>query len=106
MSFDISAVVKDMGAVVKKTLKKDLGDIEDFGKQILENEKESLELIGKERVAGRWSEEKFKKELDREKKVMEAELLTIEIMTKAAAQKAVNAAIEVFVKAVTAALPI
>ena len=55
MSFDISAVVKDMGAVVKKTLKKDLGDIEDFGKQILENEKESLELIGKERVAGRWS---------------------------------------------------
>jgi hypothetical protein len=33
-------------------------------------------------------------------------LLTIEIMTKAAAQRAVNAAIEVFVKAVKAALPI
>jgi tRNA A-37 threonylcarbamoyl transferase component Bud32 len=106
MSFDIEAVVKKMGAAAKKTLEKDFGDIENFGAQVLENEKESLELIGKERVAGRWSEEKFNKELDREKKVMEAELLTVEIMTKAAAQRAVNAAIDVFVKAVKAALPI
>ena len=84
----------------------DLGDIEEYGKEILENEKESLELIGQERLAGRWSEEKFDDELEREKKVMEAELLTIQIMTKAAAQKAINAAIEVFVNAVKAALPI
>ena len=69
-------------------------------------EAKSLELIGQERLAGRWSEEKFDDELEREKKVMEAELLTIQIMTKAAAQKAINAAIEVFVNAVKAALPI
>jgi len=106
MSFDIGAVLKDMGAAAKKTLEKDLGDIGDFWKEILEDEKESLELIGQERVAGRWNEEKFNKELAREKKVIEAELLTIEIMTKAAAQRAVNAVIDVFVKAVKATLPI
>jgi hypothetical protein len=106
MSFNIETVLKDMGVAAKKTLEKDLGEIEDFSKEILEEEEESLELIAKERVAGRWSEEKFNRELGREKKVIEAELLTIEIMTKAAAQRAVNAAIEVFVKAVKAALPI
>ncbi len=106
MSFDINAVMTDMGAAMQKTLEKDLPDIEDFGQEILEEEKESLELIGKERVAGRWSKEKFDKELEREKKVIQVEMLTIEIMTKAAAQRAVNAAIDVFVKAVKAALPI
>ncbi len=106
MSFDVNAVLKDMGAAMKETLQKDLGDIEDFGQDILDEEKESLELMGKERVAGRWSKEKFDKELAREKKVIQVELLTIEIMTKAAAQRAVNAAIDVFVKAVKAALPV
>ncbi len=106
MSFDIEAVLKDMVTAMKKEIVDDLGDIEEYGKEILENEKESLELIGQERLAGRWSEEKFDDELEREKKVMEAELLTIQIMTKAAAQKAINAAIEVFVNAVKAALPI
>ncbi len=106
MSFDIEAVLKDMVTAMKKEIVDDLGDIEEYGKEILENEKESLELIGQERLAGRWSEEKFYDELEREKKVMEAELLTIQIMTKGAAQKAINAAIEVFVNAVKAALPI
>ena len=106
MSFDIEAVLKDMVTAMKKEIVDDLGDIEEYGKEILENEKESLELIGQERLAGRWSEEKFDDELEREKKVMEAELLTIQIMTKAAAQKAINAAIEVFVNTVKAALPI
>ncbi len=71
---------------MKKEISEDLGDIKDYGKEILENEKESLELIGQERLAGRWSEEKFNEEIERENKVMETELLAIQIMTKAAAQ--------------------
>jgi hypothetical protein len=106
MSFDIEVVLKDMATAMKKEIVDDLGDIEEYGKEILENEKESLELIGQERLAGRWSEEKFNQEIEREKKVMETELLAIQIMTKAAAQKAINAGIGVFVSAVKAALPI
>lgn len=106
MSFDIELVLKDMAAAMKNEIVDDLGDIEEYGKTILENEKESLELIGQERLAGRWNEEKFNEEIEREKKVMETELLTIQIMTKAAAQKAINAAIAVFVNAVKGALPI
>jgi hypothetical protein len=106
MSFDIEAVAKDMAAAMKKNLMEDLGNMEDYGKQILENEKESLELISQERLAGRWSEEKFNQELEREKKVLETELLTITIMTKAAAQKAINAAMAVFTNAINSALHI
>lgn len=95
-----------MAAAMKKEISEDLGDIKDYGKEILENEKESLELIGQERLAGRWSEEKFNEEIEHEKKAMETELLAIQIMTKTAAQEAINAAIGVFVNTVKAALPI
>ena len=104
MSFDIDAVVKDMSAAAKQSLAGDLGEIEDFGQDILEEEKESLETMANERVAGRWTQAKFDSELEREKKVIQVEMLTIDIMTKAAAQRAVNAAIDVFAKAVKAAL--
>jgi len=42
--------------------------------------------------------------LKREKKVLEAEMLTISIITKAAAQKAINAAINVLADAVKLAI--
>ena len=106
MSFDIDAVLKNMSAAAQKSLEKDLPEIEDFGQEILEEEKESLEMMAKERIAGRWNQAKFDKELEREQKVIQVEMLTIDIMTKAAAQRAVNAAIDVFTKAVKAALPI
>ena len=58
----------------------------------------------KSRLSGEISEDEFNEEVEREKKVIEAGLLTLEIMTKAMAQKAVNFAINVFVKAVKLAI--
>ena len=104
MSFDIENVLKDMATAINESVKDDIGEIKDYANTILENEKESLKELGKARVLGQISDEVFDSEIKREKKVVETELLTIQIMTEAAAQKAVNAAIEVFVSAVRAAI--
>jgi hypothetical protein len=104
MSFNIDSVIKDMGAVIKSSVKDDVGDIKDYADEILLNEKESLKELGAARLTNQISEAVFKSEVEREKKVVEAELMTISIMTKAAAQRAVNAAINVFVDAVMKAI--
>ena len=104
MSFDISQVLSDMADAVSDSLKEDAGDIKSAVESILEAEKESLLELGEARLSGEIDQAVFDREIEREKKVVEAELLTIEIMTKASAQKAVNAAIEVFEKAVKAAI--
>lgn len=104
MGFDISKVLNDMAEAVRNAVKEDIGDIKQYANQILENEKCSLEELGLARLSGRIDDKVFEREIEREKKVVEAEFLTIQIMTKALAQKAVNTAMDVFVKAVRVAL--
>ena len=104
MSLNIGEVLKDMADAMKDSVREDVGDISEYAKQILENKKESLEELGAARLSGEIDDEIFDREINREKTVVETELLTIQIMTKAQAQKAVNAAIDVFVQAVKVAL--
>ena len=104
MSFDIESVLKEMGAAMKSSVKDDVGDIKDYANEILQNEKDSLKELAVARLTNQISEKVFNSEIEREKKVVEAELMTITIMTKASAQKAVNAAIDVFVGAVMKAI--
>ena len=72
--------------------------------RILNTEKESLRELSAARISGEIDDDIFKQEIEREKKVVEAELLTIEIMTKALAQKAINEAMDIFAKAIAAAI--
>lgn len=104
MSFNIEEVLKDMADAISNAVKEGTGDIKASSKEILDSEKESLKELGEAKLRGDINQEVFDREIEREKKVVEAELLTIKIMTKALAQKAVNAAIDVFVKAVKAAI--
>lgn len=104
MSFDINSVVADMTAAVTNIAKEEGGDVSDSAKRILDAEKESLKELSEARLKGEIDDTIFERELEREKKVVEAELLTITIMTKAMAQKAVNAALDIFVKAVKIAI--
>ena len=97
MSFDIDTVKRDMTRAIKGAVEDDVGDIGEYADIIVENLKQSL-------VAGDISEDEFNSELEREKRVVEAELMTVQLMTRAAAQDAVNAAIDEFVEAVEAAL--
>ncbi len=100
MSFDIGAVLGDMTDAVRNAVSDDSGKVGGYAKRIMENEREALEELAQARFSGKIAEDEFNEEVEREKKVIEAGLLTLEIMTKAMAQKAVNSAIDVFVKAV------
>jgi len=100
MSFDINSVLNSMKNAAVDAVKDDIGSTADFLKKIFENEKDALEVLAEARITGEITDKEFQNELEREKKVFEVEMLTISIMTKAIAQKAANAAIEVLENAV------
>ena len=104
MSFDIDLVVNNMGMAIIDAAKDDVVDIKNYSDVILKNNKDSLKELADAKVANEISDDIFNSEIEREKKVVEAELQTITLMTDAAAQKAVNSAINVFVNAVKAAV--
>lgn len=103
MSFDIESVSKKMISAMSDAVKDDVGEIRQYADTIIENEKKSLKKLGEARIQGQIDDDVFDREIRREKKVVETELLAIQLMTEASAQKAVNSAMSVFVKAVKAA---
>ncbi len=100
MSFDIESVLNEMASVISNSVKDETGDIKSYAKDILNSEKVTLKELSKARFRNEIDEEVFNQEVEREKKVIEAELLTLNIMTKVLAQKAISPAIDVFVNAV------
>ena len=100
MSFNINEVLKGMSTALIETAAEQSADIRDYADDILKKEKKSLAELAKARLKGTIDDKIFKREIAREKKVVEAELLTLKIMTKATAQKSINAAIDVFVNAI------
>ncbi|TQV77242.1 hypothetical protein FLL45_04660 [Aliikangiella marina] len=96
MSFDLEELLKSMVAAAGEELA-DIGeDVSAELKQVLDNEKESLEMLKEAIVSGDIELSEFDEEVEREKLVVKAELLTIKIMVEAAAERAINAAFEVF----------
>jgi len=104
MSFDINKVITEMKNAAVSSLKNELQKVPPYLKVIFENEKNALKALAEARLKGEISDKEFKNELEREKKVLEAEMLTFKIITKAAAQKAINAAINILVDAVKIAI--
>lgn len=104
MSFDIDAVIGDMLAAVKDSVDADWDDIKGYAKQILENEKEALAELAEQRLRGEITEDELNSELEDEKDTVEAEFKAIQVMTKAMAQRAANAVIDVLFNAVKAAI--
>jgi hypothetical protein len=105
MSFDINTIINNMKSAAADAIKNDIQNIPDYLKQIFENEKEALKALAEARLADEITDKEFQNEIKREQKVLEAEMLTISIMTKAIVQKAINAAMKVLVDAVNLAIP-
>ena len=104
MSFDIDLVLGDMLSAMKDSVDADWDDIKGYAKQVLENEKEALADLAEQRIRGEITEEELQSELEDEKDTVEAEMKAIQVITKAMAQRAANAAIDVLFKAIKAAL--
>ncbi|WP_416307095.1 hypothetical protein [Neptunicella sp. SCSIO 80796] len=104
MSFDIDQVIKDMVAAVTGSAKEGGNAVKTEAERILFAEKHILMDIAEARLRGEIDDEVVKREAAREKKVLEAELLTLAVMTKATVQRAANAALDVFFAALRSAI--
>jgi len=104
MNFDINEVLADMLVAIKGTVADNWSDVKSIANQFLQHRKERLELLAELRIKGELSQDKFESRLLDEKLIVEAELNAIAVISKAIAQKAANAAIEIFNKAVKTAI--
>jgi hypothetical protein len=100
MNFDINEILVDMLAAIKGTVEDNWDEVESTANQFLQREKERLSLLAELRINNELSQEKFESRLADEKLIVEAELNAIAVISKATAQKAANAAIDILVKAV------
>lgn len=100
MKFDINEILSDMLGAIKGTVEDNWPEVKSTANQFLQNKKDRLELIAELRITGDLSQEKFESRLGDEKLIVEAELHAIAVVSKAIAQKAANAAIDVLKNAV------
>jgi hypothetical protein len=104
MNFDIKAVLADMTSAMKGTVGDNWEEVKSVADQFLERSKERLELLAQLRITGDLTQEKFESRLLDEKLIAEAELNALQVISKAAAQKAAVAAMDVVSNAVQKAI--
>lgn len=104
MAFDINEVVAQMLGAIKDTAKENWKIVKNSANGYFQDHKSRLELLASLRLNKQISDEFFKSRLADEEKILESELHSIAIITKAIAQKAANAAIDIFQNAITKAL--
>jgi len=105
MNFDIENIIKEMLSAITGTVGDHWDEVKSVANQFLQRKKGRLELIAELRITGDLSQEKFESRLMDEKLILEAELNALAVISKAIAQKAANAAINVLMKAVELAIP-
>lgn len=106
MAFDMNEVVAQMLGAIKTTVKEDWKLVKDSAGSFLQSRKERLDLLASLRLNNEISQKFFIKRLEDEKKILESELHAVAVITKAAAQRAANAAIDVLSKAVDKLIPL
>lgn len=104
MSFDVDKVLGDMLAAVKGNVSKNWDKVKPIVEQMMQNEKENLELMTSLWTNGEITNEQFASRLEDRKVVIEANLEAMKVVSKAMAQGAANAAIDVLDKAIAAAI--
>lgn len=100
MSFDIDSVLGDMASTLTATVSEGTGDMRAFAEQVLAGHRNSLAELAEARINGWIDDGTFEREVERERTVLETELLTLETMGRATAQRAVNDTVAVFARAV------
>lgn len=103
-TFNTDAVITDMLAAVQSTVSKHWKEVKSSMQQFLNSRKSRFELLAELRISGELSQEHFESRLEDEKLIAEAEMQALEVISKAMAQKAANAAIDIFQKAVGTAI--
>jgi hypothetical protein len=100
MSLDINELLANMLKAVKGSLADDWVVAQQGVNMFIEKRKSRLELLIQLRVDNEVSQEFFMKLIGNEREIFESELHAIAIISKAAAQRAANAAIDVLQNAI------
>ncbi|MDB5119845.1 MAG: hypothetical protein JWN56_1063 [Sphingobacteriales bacterium] len=104
MKFDIDEVIKQMIGVIKDTVDTDSPVLKETANIFLSAKKERLGQLVAFRISGEINEQFFASRMADEQLILESELHAMRIITKAVAQRAANAAIDVLSKAVLSAI--
>jgi hypothetical protein len=104
MNFDINEVLFQMTDAIKQNVAENWDEVKQPTNAFLQNRKERLDLLADLLIKKEISQKRFDSRMEDEKLIAEAEFHSIAVISKAIAQKAANAAIEIFQKAVKAAV--
>jgi hypothetical protein len=102
--FNIEEVALSMLSALQRELKKDWPAAKATMEDFMRRQQRILEIEALYRINGQLDEENYKSRLEDRKRLMEAQLEAVKAVSKAMAQKAANAAIEVLENAVLLAL--
>ncbi len=98
MALPIDTIVEDMVASISGQVQGDIKVIKNYFLQILQEQNEALDTIVEGFENGDLTEQEVIEELKSEKKTLGAQLLAIQVMNKAMAQKVANAAVNSVLK--------
>ena len=104
MIFDINKVLTDMLSVIKETVNGNWDAVKSTANEFIENDKERLQLLAELRISGDLPDEWFQSRMEDEKIILEAELNALEVVSKAKAMQAVNAAFDVLLNGIILSL--
>lgn len=100
MNLNIGDLFKEMAMSAGKTLEGESENLDDEVLAVLDRNKESITELVEARTNGDINEEDFNIELQREKAILEAQMISLEIVSRSAVQKAMNAAMDTLTNAV------
>lgn len=105
MKFDINETLFQMLGAIKQTVGENWPEVKSAMNDFFQGRRTRLELLADFRIKNQITEVEFQSRLEDEKLLLNSELHVIAIISKAVAQKAANAAIDILNKAVKALIP-
>lgn len=91
MSIDIGPIIETAVGAAANAVKQTAPQVEDFLREIARGHANAIASIAEALANGDIDAETFESELDDEAKTLEAELQAVAVLTKAIAQRAINA---------------
>ncbi len=104
MSIDIKAILKTAVAAATDEIKTTAPAVTEFFSKIADGHENAIKSLAEAFAAGDIDEDTFKDEIDDEGKTLEAELQAVAALSKAIAQRAINAFRKLLVDGITAAI--
>ncbi len=104
-SFNIDNILGDMLEAAKGVIAGEWKKVKAIAETFLESKKKRLLMLAEYRIQKKITDEEFRSFLDDEKQMFGSELAALKLISKAMAQKAANAALDVLYEAIRALIP-